>query len=173
MGKVMSNTYRAKVNGKGPFEITMGQAGFQYQGKDYSTDLVQINGDTYHLLLNNSSFEVTLLEVLYDEKIFRFSLEGEELEVHVEDEFDAMVKKMGLSAQAGQKMNEIKAPMPGLILDVHVQEGDAVEESGELLTIEAMKMENKLTTSSDVVVKEIHVSKGDKVDKNQVLISFE
>jgi biotin carboxyl carrier protein len=120
-----------------PSKSRWGKQVFSIRVRDYSTDLVQINGDTYHLLLNNSSFEVTLLEVLYDEKIFRFSLEGEELEVHVEDEFDAMVKKMGLSAQAGQKMNEIKAPMPGLILDVHVQEGDAVEESGELLTIES------------------------------------
>ena len=173
MEKVMSKTYIATVNSKEAIEIAIGDNSLHYKEKDYSTDIIKLSENSYHLLLNNTSFEVELVEVDYNGKSFVFSIEGELMQVRLEDGFDAMVKKMGLSAQVGQKMNEIKAPMPGLILDVHVQVGDSVSESDDLLTIEAMKMENKLTAASDVVVKEIHVSKGDKVDKNQVLISFE
>lgn len=168
-----NSTYTASINGKKSLPFSMTESGLTLGGENIDIDLIHISGQSYHLLVNNVSFEVDVLEVNPNEKSFLFSFQGEEVEVKLEDSFDAMVKKMGLSAQAGQKLNEIKAPMPGLVLDIHVEVGDAIGESDDLLTIEAMKMENKLTATAEAVVKEVHVSKGDKVDKNQVLISFE
>ncbi|MDX1317201.1 MAG: acetyl-CoA carboxylase biotin carboxyl carrier protein subunit, partial [Xanthomarina gelatinilytica] len=74
---------------------------------------------------------------------------------------------------ASKKVNEIKAPMPGLILDIHVKEGQEVKEDDALLILEAMKMENVLTSPRDGIIKSISVSKNDTVDKNQLLIEFE
>jgi biotin carboxyl carrier protein len=73
---------------------------------------------------------------------------------------------------ATQAMNEIKAPMPGLILKVLVGAGDTVAKGDNLLVVEAMKMENIIKAPGDGVVSAILTQAGDKVEKNQVLIKF-
>ncbi len=70
------------------------------------------------------------------------------------------------------KINEIKAPMPGLVLDIRVAEGDAVKKGDTILVLEAMKMENSIKSPTDGLVKKISVKKGLAVEKNQVLINF-
>lgn len=68
---------------------------------------------------------------------------------------------------------EIKAPMPGEIIEIFVSEGDDVEEFQELLILEAMKMENVISSKHNGKVKEILVKVGDAVATNQVLIILE
>lgn len=68
---------------------------------------------------------------------------------------------------------EILSPMPGTIIDVSVNPGDAVEEGQELLVLEAMKMENPIVATVDGTVKEVNVSVDDKVGTNQVLVVIE
>ncbi len=62
------------------------------------------------------------------------------------------------------------APMPGKVLDVRVQAGDAVTKGQALLTMEAMKMEHLVTASADGVVSEVRVSVGQQVEAGQVLM---
>jgi len=62
--------------------------------------------------------------------------------------------------------------MPGLVLDILVSEGQAIQKGDSLLILEAMKMENNLKATNDAVVKKIKVLKGDKVEKNTVLIEL-
>ena len=66
----------------------------------------------------------------------------------------------------------IGAPMPGLILDVVVSEGDEVEKGDKLLVLEAMKMENILKSPEDGSIKKIKVRKGKVVEKNDMLVSI-
>ena len=80
---------------------------------------------------------------------------------------------MGLSLGANAVENEIHAPMPGLILEVSVKEGDEVAEGDSLCVLEAMKMENALGAPRDGVVKAVHIAKGETVDKNALLIELE
>jgi biotin carboxyl carrier protein len=80
---------------------------------------------------------------------------------------------MGFEVGASKKVNDIKAPMPGLILEINVTVGQEVKEDDVLLILEAMKMENALTSPRDGIIKSISVSKSDTVDKNQLLIEFE
>ena len=70
------------------------------------------------------------------------------------------------------KVNELKAPMPGLIVAIRVQPGQVVQKGDPLLVLEAMKMENILKAPADAVVKAIRVGLRDNVQKGQVLISF-
>ena len=73
---------------------------------------------------------------------------------------------------AAAKVNEIKAPMPGLVLDIRVAEGDEVKKGDSILVLEAMKMENIIKSPTDGIIKKINVKKGIAVEKNQVLIHF-
>jgi biotin carboxyl carrier protein len=77
--------------------------------------------------------------------------------------------EVGLTKQ----VNAIKAPMPGLILEINVVVGQTVQENDPLLILEAMKMENSFLSPRDGVIKSIAVTKGDAVDKGQLLIEFE
>jgi biotin carboxyl carrier protein len=72
-----------------------------------------------------------------------------------------------------KKLKELKAPMPGLVLDVLVKSGDTVTIGQDLLVLEAMKMENSIKSPQEGVIDEISIQKQDKVEKNQILLSFE
>jgi acetyl-CoA carboxylase biotin carboxyl carrier protein len=65
---------------------------------------------------------------------------------------------------------EVKAPMPGKILDVLVKVGDQVKEDDEICMLEAMKMENPIYAPAGGTVKEIKVKANDSVETEQVLM---
>jgi biotin carboxyl carrier protein len=83
-----------------------------------------------------------------------------------------LLEKLGMNNAASGKVNNIKAPMPGLIIELKVKTGDTVKAGDQLLILEAMKMENILKSPGEGVVKSVKVKKGDTVEKNQVLIEF-
>lgn len=66
----------------------------------------------------------------------------------------------------------IKSPLPGVILDIYVREGDSVKAGQKLMMLEAMKMENNIEAESDGVVKKIYVSKGGNVLEGDTLITI-
>jgi biotin carboxyl carrier protein len=79
---------------------------------------------------------------------------------------------MGYGAAATRQVKEIKAPMPGLVLDVSVQPGQSVKQGDRLLILVAMKMENSILIPADAVIKSIAVKPGQAVEKGQLLIEL-
>jgi len=65
---------------------------------------------------------------------------------------------------------EVKAPMPGKILEVLVKVGDTVKEDDEVIMLEAMKMENPIYAPADGTVQEIKVKANDAVETEQVMM---
>ena len=80
---------------------------------------------------------------------------------------------MGFEVGKAKQINAIKAPMPGLILEISVTVGQEVKENDQLLILEAMKMENSIASPRDGVIKSISAEKGNAVEKGQLLIEFE
>jgi pyruvate carboxylase subunit B len=91
----------------------------------------------------------------------------------VQDEHDLLLEEYGLDEAGGAAEREIRAPMPGLVLSVMVEDGQAVSEGDGLVVLEAMKMENELRAPADGVVKTVHVAPQDAVDKDALLIEME
>jgi biotin carboxyl carrier protein len=83
-----------------------------------------------------------------------------------------LLEQMGMSAASLTKINNIKAPMPGLILSLSVQPGDAVHKGDTVLILEAMKMENVIKSPADGTIKTVRIIRGQTVEKNQVLVEF-
>ena len=106
-------------------------------------------------------------------KTFTLKINGQLLELNAKDHYDLLLEQMGMSAAHTAKATKLKAPMPGKVLDVMVQPGQAVAKGEGLLILEAMKMENMLKAEQEGTVKSVNVSVGDAVEKNNVLIDFE
>ncbi len=79
---------------------------------------------------------------------------------------------MGFTIGLGKKANDIKAPMPGIILSINVKEGQEVKEGETLLILEAMKMENAIGSPKDGVIKSIFIKSGETVEKGELLIEM-
>jgi len=90
----------------------------------------------------------------------------------LKDRFDLLLEKIGMNSTGAGSLKEIKAPMPGLILDLKVAPGDLVKKGDVVLILEAMKMENSIKSPGDGLVKAVNVSLKQSVEKNQVLIQF-
>lgn len=74
------------------------------------------------------------------------------------------------SAPAAAGGTKVTSPLPGVILDVAVKEGDSVKKGDKVVVLEAMKMENVIEATADGVVKEIKVKKSDSVLEGDVLV---
>ena len=79
---------------------------------------------------------------------------------------------MGLENALTPKISDLKAPMPGLVLQVLVNPGDTVAKGDKILVLEAMKMENAIKSPTDGIISDVFVKQGLAVDKNQLLITF-
>ena len=100
-------------------------------------------------------------------------INGVRREVRVMDERAKLLEKMGMSVTAGATSGDVKAPMPGKVLQVLVQPGVSVEEGQPLLVLEAMKMENMIKAVASGVVSEVPISEGQAVEKGALLVGFE
>ena len=163
--------YKANVN-QTSFEITPDDTGLIINGTRFEWNLLKISDESFHILLDNRSYNVEVISADAQSKSFCFKINGRKYIVDLKDKFDLLLEKMGMNNIAAGKINSIKAPMPGLIIDLRVKEGDQVKTGDPLLILEAMKMENVIKASGDSTVKSVKVKKGESVEKNQVLIEF-
>jgi biotin carboxyl carrier protein len=163
--------YKANVNKKG-FDITNINDKLSVDGNAIEWDLAKISNEYFHILIKNDSYRAEIIKADPVAKSFIIKINGKVYSVELKDKFDILLEKMGLNNGVSGKANIIKAPMPGLIVDLRVKEGDKVKPGDALLILEAMKMENMIKASAESIVKSVKVTKGESVEKNQVLIEF-
>lgn len=163
--------YQTKVNGKS-FEVVKNEDSFLINGESFQWDLVKIADGYFHILYKNKSYSAEVVKADRATKTFQFKINNKIQTVEVKDKFDLLLEKMGMANGAAAKINNIKAPMPGLVIDLKVKAGDIVKVGDPLLILEAMKMENILKSPGDGTIKNVKTKKGDSVEKGQVLIEF-
>jgi pyruvate carboxylase subunit B len=100
-------------------------------------------------------------------------LDGRRHRVEAETERERRVREMKGVGAGSRGPRPLKAPMPGLVVKVEVEEGEAVEEGQGLVIVEAMKMENELQAEAGGVVARVHVQAGQAVEKDEVLLEFQ
>ncbi|MEQ8905806.1 biotin/lipoyl-containing protein [Ekhidna sp.] len=139
--------------------------------KRFNGEVVKINENSYKVFKSNKIFRVDVVD--RDGKKMKLKVNGQLLDVSVTDHIDQILDQLGMNMVASTAVKDIKAPMPGSIIDVIVTEGDEVSEGDKLLVLEAMKMENVIKSPGEGKVSKVHISAKENVEKNQVLISFE
>lgn len=136
-------------------------------------DVVEYRPNSFHLLCDvgkSHCAEVVLVDK--ENKTVRVQVNGHNYTVSLKDKTDLLLEKMGIGNALKAKVNELKAPMPGLVLDVRVSAGDVVSRGDVLLVLEAMKMENVLKSPVDGQIKDVAAVRGMAVEKGQVLLRF-
>jgi biotin carboxyl carrier protein len=151
-------------------ERTSASAPWMLAGDD-KIDLVKTGPSMFSIVRNGKSHRVLVLKEDLENRTVRMRVGGKTYIVKLQDEQERMMKTLGLD-KAVLKVSEIKAPMPGMVLNILVKPGDEVKKNDPLLILEAMKMENLIKAPGDAVVKSIAAEKGKAVDKGQLLITF-
>lgn len=161
----------ARVN-QSNFTIQSTAEGITVNGSPLNWDMVKISDGYFHILYQNKSYRAEVVKADYEAKVFTVKINGRSYPVEVKDKFDLLLEKLGMDDTSGSKINSVRAPMPGLIVELKVGTGDSVNPGDPLLILEAMKMENILKATGTGIVKSVKVKRGDSVEKGQVLVEF-
>jgi biotin carboxyl carrier protein len=163
--------FKAKINNK-VLDIVLEDDQIVVEGKKLTLDTVQLAPRLFHILHGTKGFQAEVVKHDADSKTVTVKVNNHIYTVELKDRYDLLLEKMGMNNSTAGKLNVVRAPMPGLILDLKIQAGDQVKAGDPLLVLEAMKMENVLKAPGQGVVRELKVKKGDSVEKGQVLIQF-
>lgn len=157
-----------------PFQIKVNEQPYEVKTSDVEAlDLLPIGDNAFHILKNNKAYNAVIESVDLKTKTFVFKINGNKYTTAIHDKYDVLIEQLGMKTKGAQKVGDIKAPMPGLVLEVSVEVGMKVTKGDKMLILEAMKMENALKASGDGVVKAIHIKQGTAVEKGQLLIEME
>ena len=136
-------------------------------------DVVSVQANKFHILHQNTPYKAEILTSDFLQKCYTVKVNNNTYVVAISNPLDILIKEMGFETGLTKQVNFIKAPMPGLILEISVVVGQTVKENDNLIILGAMKMENSFLSPRDGVIKTISVMMGDAVDKGQLLIEFE
>ncbi|MEW6469068.1 MAG: biotin/lipoyl-containing protein [Bacteroidota bacterium] len=165
---------KVKVNNKKEHAVELiSEREGSVNGKKFAWDAVEIKPGTFHILKDDTSYTAEVVKADHKTKTFTVKVNGNKYTLQAKDKYDELLEKLGMDAGSAARVNDMKAPMPGLVLDIRVNEGSAVKKGDALIVLEAMKMENILKSPADGTIKKVNVKKGAAVEKNQVLVTYE
>ncbi|MCF8463318.1 MAG: acetyl-CoA carboxylase biotin carboxyl carrier protein subunit [Flavobacteriales bacterium] len=136
----------------------------------FSWNVSKIADNRFHVIKDKRSFNVEVLPAIDGKS--QIKVNGTVYETETIGKFDELLKRLGMEKGGAGKVNELKAPMPGLVLEISVKSGEQLKKGDRVLVLEAMKMENVIKAPADVTVASVEVEKGKTVEKNQVMVRF-
>jgi len=164
--KVNNNDYTIEFDEDKKFAGVIDNEAFEF-------DIKLDDNNNFKIVNNNNEFDIDIISTNLDKKSIQILVNGKLFEIELENEFDSIIKKLGLNKKSTLSEKEIKAQMPGLVIDVYVEQGMSITKDQKLITLEAMKMENVIKSPSDFIIKKVNVTKGDTVEKNDILFELE
>lgn len=161
--------YVATIEGKEFLVDIIDEKHVSVNGKVYQIDFESVSGQpVYSLIADGKSHESYIAR---GDESWQVLLRGRLYPVVVEDEREKRLRAAaGGGVVEGGEYN-LKAPMPGLIVAVPVEEGQEVKKGQVLLILESMKMQNELKSPRDGKIGRIKVKTGESVEQKQTLLS--
>ena len=129
-----------------------------------------IKDGLYKVERGSNTYEV--LVVKREQDFTRLMINGQLCDVSIESAGARLIKKLGIDTGRKNRIKDIKAPMPGMVLKILVEQGQSIKKDDGLLVLEAMKMENLIKAPGEAVISEIGIKEGQAVEKGQLLIKF-
>jgi len=146
---------------------------FKINGKDYNVEIGEANGKMLSVNVNGKPYEV---ELAGDAPVISSAAEKSPaapvISTNVEKSAAAPVISSAAEKSPAGPAEKVVSPLPGVIIEVSVKEGQAVKAGQKVAVLEAMKMENEISAPKDGTVTAIHVSKGDSVLEGAPIVSL-
>jgi biotin carboxyl carrier protein len=153
------------------FEIEInGENDLLVNGQRMVIDFRSVVGQSvYSLIVNGKSYEALVQPT---EEGLEVLLHGQLFQISIEDERQRRLRQSTGSVTVRRGEFHLKAPMPGLIVTVHVRDGQEVKKGDRMIVLESMKMQNEISSPTDGTVRTLRIKPGDSVDQNQVLLTL-
>jgi acetyl/propionyl-CoA carboxylase alpha subunit len=165
--------YIVGVNGE-DHEVTLGADGVSHAGSAARAHIEgERPGTPVRVLAVDGKIHSVLARRHAEKGRYTLWIDGYRYEVEALDERTRAIRALSADSTKASGPAPLVAPMPGLVVRVHVAIGDAVTAGQPLVSIEAMKMENELRSKSAGTVRAITVSPGTAVEKGTVLVELE
>ncbi len=126
------------------------------------------NGE-HRFLYKEKLYDIKVLSIDMENKTYHVKINGLKVKVQQSNELDELISKLGFNTPPKRELKEIVAPMPGLVKEVFIKEGDTINEGDNLFILEAMKMENIIKSVGEGTISKVNVTQGDKVEKGSIL----
>ena len=136
-------------------------------------DIARTSNGVMSVLHKGKSYDALVEHIDKAAKEVTIRIAGQHYKVAIQEPIDQLLHSLGLDLKANQKVEPVKAPMPGMVLKVLVVPGQQIAKGDGLLILEAMKMENVLKANGPATVKSIRVQERTAVEKGAVLIDLE
>ena len=146
----------------------MKEYNFKINGNDYTVGIEILNDTEADVIVNGASYSVEVLDTTVKPSVAAKPQVAAVPASHPVQ--PSTVPVTAAPAAAGE--SPVKSPLPGVILDIRIKEGDTVAVGQTLVVLEAMKMENNIDSDRAGVVKSIKVNRGDSVLEGDVLITL-
>lgn len=153
------------------YDITLRNGRVFVNDEPVTVNFEHARGHSYSLILDGKSIPLVVTREGSD-GAFRVTVANRTVVALVKDDIALLRERFGLGDNAKDASNDLRAPMPGLVLDVRVAPGSEVEAGEGLVVLEAMKMENELCAPQSGTIEAVHVQCGDAVVKNALLVEF-
>ena len=161
------------VNDKNTFSIAQEDGKYVIDGMPVDWDAAWQPNGLVSILYNGKSYTAIIEKTDRKTKEVSLRINGKLYKTNIQEPIDLLLSNMGMDLRAMQKVEPVKAPMPGMILKILVTPGQQINKGDALVILEAMKMENILKASATATVKAIKVTEKTAVEKGAVLIELE
>jgi biotin carboxyl carrier protein len=137
---------------------------FTIRGNEYDVDIKDFDGDLAKIEVNGTEYDVEV----HQEQVKSTKTPTLVRPRVAVDRKDSKIKK-----SVSNRSYELKAPLPGSIFKILMNEGDEVKKGDTIMIMEAMKMENNIQSEKDGKIVTMKVKEGDSVLQNDVLVEIE
>ena len=141
-----------------------------------SLDFEELNvlgSNIFELKNKNGNKLIEVLAYDLDNKTVTIRYRHHTYDIEFKNDLDRVLDKMGIKRSVENINRDVKAPMPGKVIELIAKVGDQLQKGDGILILEAMKMENVIKAETICIIKKILINKLDNVEKNQVLIELE
>jgi biotin carboxyl carrier protein len=162
--------YITNIDGKEFTVEILDEKHIRINDKILDVDFESVSGQpVYSLIIGGKSYEAY---VSPDDERWQVLLRGRLYQAEVEDEREKRLHAAGGGGATESGEFHLKAPMPGLVVAVLVEENQGVKKGQVLLILESMKMQNELKAPRDGTISRIKVKPSESVEQKQTLLSI-
>ena len=157
----------------------MKEYSFKINGKQYDVTVESVEGNSAQVVVNGAAYSVEIEKGAYTDSFVANAPQNDKVSLAPQNDKPVIPSEAKESAPAAAPKaapagagTKVESPLPGVVIEVSVTEGQAVKQGQKVAVLEAMKMENEIAATADGTVTAIHVSKGDSVLEGAPIVTI-